>query len=57
MRVVTGYGMINVRSDGDKVIVAQKLERKASGRDWDIHKLEWDISLKQFTYQQYKKYE
>lgn len=56
-RVVTVYGMINVRTDGDKVIVAQKLERKASGRDWDIHKLEWDISLKQFTYQQYKKYE
>jgi beta-lactamase superfamily II metal-dependent hydrolase len=56
-RVVTVYGMINVRTDGEKVIVAQKLERKASGRDWDIHELEWDETLEQFTYQQYKKYE
>jgi hypothetical protein len=33
--------MINLRSDGDKVIIAQKLEKKASNaRKWDIHRLE-----------------
>lgn len=41
-RVVTVYGMINVRTDGNRVIFAQKLERKATnGYTWDIHKLEW----------------
>jgi beta-lactamase superfamily II metal-dependent hydrolase len=56
-RVVTVYGMINVRTDGERAIVAQKLERKAAGRDWDIHKLEWDKKLGEFTYRQYQKYE
>ena len=41
-RVVTVYGMINVRTDGERVIFAQKLEQKATnGYTWDIHKLEW----------------
>jgi beta-lactamase superfamily II metal-dependent hydrolase len=40
-RSITVYGMINLRSDGEKVIIAQKLERKrANGQRWDIHKLE-----------------
>ena len=40
-RSITVYGTINLRSDGDKVIIAQKLEKKASNaRKWDIHKLE-----------------
>ena len=40
-RSITVYGMINLRTDGDKVIIAQKLEKKASNaRKWDIHKLE-----------------
>ncbi len=56
-RVVTVYGMINVRTDGEKVIIAQKLERKAAGRNWDIHKLEWDKKVKQFVYRQFEKYE
>ncbi len=56
-RVVTVYGIINVRTDGDKVIIAQKLERKAAGRNWDIHKLEWDREVKQFVYRQLEKYE
>jgi beta-lactamase superfamily II metal-dependent hydrolase len=56
-RVVVVYGMINVRTDGEKVIVAQKLERKRAGRNWDIHKLEWDNKLKQFCYRQFEKYE
>ena len=48
-RVVTVYGMINVRTDGNKVIFAQKLERKATnGYTWDIHKLEWNKEKGEF---------
>lgn len=47
-RLVTVYGMINVRTDGEKVIIAQKLEKPASGRNWDIHKLEWNKDRKCF---------
>lgn len=41
-RSVAVYGMINVRTDGEKVIVAQKLEqpRSLTGEKWDIHRLE-----------------
>lgn len=50
-RIVTVYGMINVRTDGEKAIVAQKLEKKSSAyRQWDINKLEWDDTLNQFHY-------
>lgn len=56
-RVITVYGMINIRTDGEKVIVAQKLERAAAGRGWDIHKLEWNKKGKEFDYRQYVKYE
>lgn len=56
-RAITVYGMINVRTDGEKVIVAQKLERPAAGRGWDIHKLEWNEDKAQFEYLQYLKYE
>lgn len=56
-RAVTVYGMINVRTDGDKVIIAQKLERAAAGRGWDIHKLEWDDKEKIFEYNQWMKHE
>lgn len=49
-RVVTVYGMINVRTDGKKVVIAQKLEANASRGSWDIHKLVWDDSLKEFKY-------
>jgi beta-lactamase superfamily II metal-dependent hydrolase len=40
-RSVAVYGMINVRTDGEKVIIAQKLEqpRSFTGEKWDIHKL------------------
>jgi beta-lactamase superfamily II metal-dependent hydrolase len=40
-RSVAVYGMINVRTDGDRVIIAQKLEqpRSFTGEKWDIHKL------------------
>ncbi len=56
-RTVTVYGMINVRTDGEKVIIAQKLEKPASGRNWDIHKLEWNEKSGEFEYNQYLKYE
>jgi len=52
-RVVTVYGMINVRTDGEKVVIAQKLEQAASSRNWDIHKLEWNAEKEQFEHNQY----
>jgi beta-lactamase superfamily II metal-dependent hydrolase len=41
-RSVAVYGMINVRTDGKNVIIAQKLEkpRDITGEKWDIHRLE-----------------
>jgi len=40
-RAVTVYGMINLRTDGERVLLAQKLERLGSrGKEWDIHLLE-----------------
>lgn len=37
-RSVANYGMINVRTDGEHVIMAQRLERKRSkAKRWDIH--------------------
>lgn len=56
-RAITVYGMINVRTDGEKVIIAQKLERPAAGRGWDIHKLEWNEDIEEFEYLQYLKHE
>ena len=56
-RTVTVYGMINVRTDGEKVIIAQKLEKPAADRGWDIHKLEWNEKTGEFEYNQYLKYE
>jgi len=49
-RVVTVYGMINVRTDGEKVVIAQKLEAKASGRSWDKHMLVWNEEKQEFEY-------
>ena len=49
-RAVTVYGMINVRTDGNKVIIAQKLESAAVGRNWDVHKLEWNEKKQEFEY-------
>ena len=49
-RAVTVYGMINVRTDGNKVIIAQKLEKAAAGRNWDVHKLEWNDKTQEFEY-------
>lgn len=41
-RVVIRYGMINLRTDGTKLIMAQKLERDRGSQSWDIHRFEWD---------------
>lgn len=49
-RVVTVYGMINVRTDGEKAIIAQKLEKPGSSTNWDIHKLEWNAQKEEFEY-------
>lgn len=49
-RAVTVYGMINVRTDGEKLIVAQKLEVPRASANWDIHKLEWNTKLNGFEY-------
>jgi beta-lactamase superfamily II metal-dependent hydrolase len=37
-RTVTVYGMINVRTDGERMVVAQRLEsNRSAGKKWDIH--------------------
>lgn len=38
-RNVTVYGAINVRTDGERCIIAQKLEKGKGGKRWDIYKL------------------
>ena len=45
---LTKYGMINVRSDGRRTIIAQKLETPASYGKWDIHQLEYSNGTKRF---------
>ena len=52
IRTITNYGMINVRTDGEKVIIAQKLERRTAYRDWDIHIIEWNNLTSQFEFLQ-----
>ena len=49
-RVVTVYGMINVRTDGEYVVIAQKLEKPAGKSNWDIHRLKWNEKKKEFEY-------
>lgn len=46
---LTRYGMINVRTDGQKMIVAQKYERDAGYGKWDIHSLEYVDSMGRFV--------
>jgi beta-lactamase superfamily II metal-dependent hydrolase len=46
---VARYGMITVRTDGEQVIVAQKLERaRGSGKKWDIYDLKWNEKMQAF---------
>ncbi len=39
-RSVAVYGAINVITDGQQVLIAQKLERKRGSTEWDIYRLE-----------------
>ncbi len=39
-RTVAVYGMINLRTDGKKIVIAQKLEQKATRGEWDYYCLE-----------------
>lgn len=42
-RAIAVYGLINLRTDGTKLVMAQKLERPApSGVKWDVHRFEFD---------------
>ncbi|NOQ72461.1 MAG: hypothetical protein GQ574_10695 [Crocinitomix sp.] len=46
---VARYGMITVRTDGEQVIVAQKLERaRSSSSKWDIYELKWNEKMQAF---------
>jgi hypothetical protein len=49
-RSVAVYGLINLRTDGKKVVIAQKLEapRDATGEEWDIYRLEPVDGMLQF---------
>ncbi|URM38813.1 ComEC/Rec2 family competence protein [Flavobacterium anhuiense] len=50
-RLVTVYGMINVRTDGEKIIIAQKLEAPSNRGSWDIQEILWNQALNDFEYQ------
>ncbi len=45
---LTKYGMINLRTDGRKMIVAQKYERPSTHGKWDIHKFKYSSDSKRF---------
>lgn len=48
---VAKYGMITVRTNGERVIIAQKLEEERSpGQKWDIYDLIWNEKLNEFEY-------
>jgi len=48
---VAKYGMITLRTDGERVIIAQKLEKKRSdAQKWDIYHLNWNEHLEEFEY-------
>lgn len=49
-RIVVTYGMITLRSDGERVIIAQKLERKGAGKAFQLEKLTWNNKLNDFEY-------
>lgn len=49
---ITRYGMINLRTDGNKMIIAQKLEKDATWGKWDIHELIYSTFTKRFELQE-----
>lgn len=43
--------MIGVRTDGEKVVISQKLEKpRSQGSKWDLHLLEYNDDLQMFKY-------
>ena len=46
---LTRYGTINLRTDGDRMIIAQKYEKNTSHGKWDIHQLEYDSIKHRFV--------
>ena len=40
--------MINLRSDGNRMIIAQKYERDAPSGKWDIQEMEFDTNTGRF---------
>lgn len=51
-RSVAVYGMINLRTDGRKILMAQKLEepRSGTGEKWDVHRIERDAQTGELRY-------
>lgn len=45
---LTKYGMINVRCDGQRMVIAQKLEVPATYGKWDLHSLEFSAATNRF---------
>mgnify|MGYP000067750608 CR=1 FL=1 len=45
---LTKYGMINLRTDGKRMIMASKLEVQSAHSKWDIHMLEYSNQSKRF---------
>jgi beta-lactamase superfamily II metal-dependent hydrolase len=43
-RTVAVYGMIDLRTDGKKVVIAQKLEQAAPRGEWDLYELKPDAN-------------
>ena len=50
-RSVDVYGAINLRTDGKRIVMAQKLERKRGDSEWDIYQLEKSAGATDFEYQ------
>lgn len=48
---LTRYGMINVRTDGRRMIIAQKYEKPATHGKWDIQKLVYSEETQRFELQ------
>ncbi|TXN35444.1 hypothetical protein FVB32_12740 [Flagellimonas hymeniacidonis] len=46
---LTRYGMISLRSDGEQMIVAQKLEKDGRGGKYDIYKFAFDAQEQRFV--------
>lgn len=48
---LTKYGMINLRTDGQRMIMAQKYEVEAHSGKWDIHELVYSDKTERFELQ------